>query len=85
MDILYKEIVAPDIMQIEGGEEDLPEGRNPNDDDDTDDTTDSSDSAPSEREDSMHETPPAGQDMGYDEQDSQDEVVGDTSVVGTED
>ena len=63
----------------------LPEGGNPNDDDDTDDTTNSSDSGRSEREDIVHETPLAGRDTGYDERDSQDEVVGDTSAVGTED
>ena len=84
-DILYKDIVAPDIMQTEGGEDDLPEGGNPNDDDNTDDSTDSFDSARSEREDIVHETPPVGRDMGYDERDSQDEVVGDTCAVGTED
>ena len=44
-DILYKDTVAPDIMQTEGGEDDLPEGENPGDDDDTNDTTDSSDSS----------------------------------------
>ena len=84
-DILYKDTVALNIMQTKGGEDDLPEVGNPGDDDDTDDTTDSFDSGQSEREDSVHETPPIGRDTGYDERDSQDEVVGDTSAVGTED
>ena len=55
--ILYKDIVAPDIMQTEGGEDDLLEEGNPDDDDDTDDTMDSSDSARFEREDIVHKTP----------------------------
>ena len=33
----------------------------------------------------MHETLPGGQETGYDEQGSQDEVVGDTSAIGIED
>ena len=33
----------------------------------------------------MHETPPEGQETGYDERGSQNEVVGDTSAIGTED
>ena len=34
---------------------------------------------------SVHETPPGGRETGYDEGGFQDEVVGDTSAVGTED
>ena len=84
-DILYKDTIALDIRQTEGGEDDLPKGRNPGDNDNTDDTTDSSDSGRSEREDIVNETSPGGRDTGYDERDSQDEVVEDTSAVGTED
>ena len=82
---MYKDTVALDIMQTEGGEDDLPEGGNPGDDDNTDDTTDSSDSGRFEREDTVHEIPPGGRDKRYDERDSQDEVVGETSAVGTKD
>ena len=84
-DILYKDTVAPDIMQTKGGDDDLPEGGNPRDDDDMDDNTDLSDSGRSEKENIVHETSPGGRDMGYDERDFQDEVVGDTSAVGIED
>ena len=69
-DILYKDTVAPNIMQTEGGEDDLPEGGNLGDNDDTDDTTDLLDSAPFEREDSVHETPPVGRDTRYNKRDS---------------
>ena len=69
-DILYKDTVAPDIMQTEGGEDDLLEGGKPRDDDDMDDSTDSSDFGRSEREDIVHETPLGGRDTGYDERDS---------------
>ena len=44
-DILYKDSVAPDVMQTEGGEDDLPKGGNPLAEDDTDDSTDLSDSS----------------------------------------
>ena len=83
-DILYKDTVALDIMQTEGGDDDLLVAGNPGDDD-MDDTTDSSDSGRSEREDIVHKTPLGGRDTRYDERDSQDEVVGDTSAVGTKD
>ena len=33
-DILYKDTVAPNVMQIEGGEDDIPERENPLDEDD---------------------------------------------------
>ena len=48
-------------------------------------STDSSDNYDSQEEDSVHETPPGGRETGYREGGSQDEVVGDTSAVGTED
>ena len=53
--------------------------------DDLDDSSDSSDSGQSQEDDIMHETPPGGRETGYDEGGSQDEVVGDTSAIGTED
>ena len=43
-DILYKDTIAPDVMQTEGGEDDILEGGNPLDEDDSDDSTDSTDS-----------------------------------------
>ena len=82
---MYKETIAPDIMQTEGGEEDQEEGRDPTDEEDLDDNMDSSKSAPFEGEVSVHETLPARRDKGNDERDSQDEVVGDTSAVGIKD
>ena len=69
-DILYKDTVAPDIMQTEGGEDDLPKGGNPLAKDDTDDGTDSSDSGRSEGEDIVYETPLGGRETGYDERGS---------------
>ena len=72
-------------MQTEGGEDDLPEGGTPLAEGDTDDSTNSCDSGQSEGEDIVHETPPGGRETGYDERGSQDEVVGDTNAVGTED
>ena len=72
-------------MQTEGGEEDQLEGRDPANDDDMDEDTDSTDPAPFVEEDFVNETSPAGRDIGNDERDSQDEVVEDTSAVGTED
>ena len=84
-DILYKDTVAPDIMQTEGGEDDIPERENPLDEDDSHHSTHSTDSSQSHGDDSVHETPPRGRETGYDEGGSQGEVVGDTSAVGTED
>ena len=84
-DILYKDTVAPDVMQTEGGEDDLPEGGNPLAKNDIDDSTDSSDSGQSKGEDIVHETPPEGRETGYDERGFQDKVVEDTSAVGTKD
>ena len=84
-DILYKETVARDILQTKGGEKDQIEGGDTTNDDDTNSDTDSTDAAPSVEEDSMNETSRARRDTGNDEQDSQDKVVGDTSVVGTKD
>ena len=72
-------------MQTEGGEDDIPEKGNPLLKDDSDDSTNSTDSGQSQGNDIVHETPPEGRETGYDERGSQDEVVGDTSVVGTED
>ena len=72
-------------MQTEGGEDDIPEGGNPLDENDLDDSTDSTDSGQSQRDDIVYETPPGGRETRYDEGGSQDEVVGDTSAVGTED
>ena len=43
-DILYKDTVVSDIMQTEGGEDDLLEERNPLVEGDTDDSTDLFDS-----------------------------------------
>ena len=84
-DILYKVTVAPDVMQTEGGEDDIPERENPLNVDDLDDSTDSTDSGQSQGDDIVHETPPGGRETGYDEGGSQGEVVGDTSAVGTKD
>ena len=84
-DILYKEIVALEILQIEGGEEDQTEGGDPTNDDDTDADSKDTDDAPFVEEDSVNETSPARRDTRNDEWDCQDEVVGDTSAVGTED
>ena len=84
-DILYKDTVAPDVMQSEGGEDDIPKRGNPLNEDDSDDSTDSTDSGQSQGDDIVHETPLGGRETGYDEGGSQDEVVGDTSAVGIED
>ena len=84
-DILYKDTIAPDVMQSKGGEDDILEKGNSLNEDDSDDSTDSTNSGQSQRDDIVHETPPGGREMGYDEGGSQDEVVGDTSAVGTED
>ena len=58
---------------------------NPLDEDDSHHSTDSNDSSQSYGDDSVHETPPGRQQTGYDEGGSQEEVVGDTSAIGTED
>ena len=59
-DIVYKDIVAPDVMQTEGGEDDIPERENPLDEDNSLHSTYSTDSSQSHRDDSVHETPPGG-------------------------
>ena len=79
---MYKETVALDIKQTEGGEEDKIEGRDPTDDKDTDLDSKEREDAPSVEEDSMNETSPAGRDTENVEQEWQDEVVGDTSAIG---
>ena len=84
-DILYKDTVAPDVMQSKCGEDEIPERANPLNEDDSDDSTDSIDSGQFQGDDIVHETPPGGRETGYDEGGSQDEVVGDTSAVGIED
>ena len=84
-DILYKDTVAPDVMQTKGTEDDIPETENPLDDGGLQHNTDSTDSDESQWEESMYETPPGGRETGYGEGGSQEEVVGDTSAVGTED
>ena len=84
-DILYKDIVAPDVMQTKGGEDDILERENPLDEDDSHHSTQSTSSGQSQGDDSVHETPLGGRETGYDEGGSQGEVVGDTSAVGTED
>ena len=72
-------------MQTEGGEDDIPERETPLDKDDSHHSTHSTNSGQSHGDDSVHETPPGGRETGYDEGDSQGEVVRDTSAVGTED
>ena len=84
-EILYKDTVAPDVMQTEGGEDDIPETENPLAEGDSHHSTDSSDNYDSQEEDSVHETPPGGRETRYREGGSQDKVVGDTSAVGTKD
>ena len=84
-DILYKDTVASDVMQTEGGEDDIPERENPLDKDVSHHSTHSTSSGQSHGDDSVHETLPEGRGTGYDEGGSQGEVVGDTSAVGTED
>ena len=69
-DILYKDTVAPDVMQTEGGEDDIPERENPLNKDDSDDSTDSTDSGLSQGDDIVYETPPGGRETGYDEEGS---------------
>ena len=72
-------------MQTEGGEDDIRERENPLDKEDSHHSTHSTSSGQSEGDGSVHETSPEGREMGYDERGFQDEVVGDTSAVGTED
>ena len=84
-DILYKDTVVPDVMQTEGGEDDIPERENPLDEEDSHHSTHSTLSGQSHGDEIVHETPPGGRKTGYDEGGFQDEVVGDTSAVGTED
>ena len=59
-DILYKEIVALDIMQTEGGEEDKTEGGDSTDDENTDSEEEKTEDAPSVEKDSVNETSPIG-------------------------
>ena len=58
---------------------------NPLDEDESHHSTYSTHSGQSQGDDSVHETPQGGRETGYDEGGFQDEVVGDTSAVGTED
>ena len=76
--------IAPDILQTEGGEEDRIEGGDNNDDDTNLDSEDTED-APSVEEDFVNETSSVERDTENDELGRQDEVVGDTSAVGSED
>ena len=69
----------------EGGEEDQTKGGDPTDNNDTDADSEDTDDTPSVDEDSMNETSLAGRDTGNDERDCQDEVIGDTSAIGTKD
>ena len=66
-DILYKDTVAPNVMQTEGGEDDIPERKNPLNEDDLEDSMDSIDYGQSQGDDIVHETPPEGLETGYDE------------------
>ena len=52
-------------MQIEGVEDDIPETENPLAEGDSHHSTDSTDTDESQEEDSVHETPPEGREMGY--------------------
>ena len=81
-DILYKEIVALDIMQIEGVEEDTTEGEDPTDHDNTKLEEEETEDAPSLEEDFVNETRKNTENVEWERQ---DEVVGDTTVVGSED
>ena len=69
-DILYKDTVALDVMQTEGGDDDIPERENPLNVDDSDDSSDSSDSGQSQGDDIVHKTLLGGREMGYDEKGS---------------
>ena len=53
-------------MQIEGGEDDIPERENPLDEEDSHHSTHSTSSGQSHGDDSVHETPPGGRETGYD-------------------
>ena len=66
-DILYKDTVAPDVMQTEAGEDDIPEIENLLEEGNSQHSTDSTDSDESQWEDSVHETPPGGRETGYGE------------------
>ena len=66
-DIVYKETVAQNILQTEGGEEDRTKGVDPPDDNDKDVDLEDTKDAPSVEEDSMNETFPARKDMENDE------------------
>ena len=59
-DILYKDTVAPDVMQTEAGEDDIPETENPLEEGDCQHSTDSTDSDEFHWEDSLHKTLPRG-------------------------
>ena len=59
-EILYKDIVAPDVMQTEGAEDDIPETENPLVEGDSHHSTNSTDTDESQEEDSVHETPRGG-------------------------
>ena len=72
-------------MQTEGGEEDRTEGRDPVEDEDTDSDLEEMEDAPSVEEDSMNETSLTGRDMENVEWEHKDEVVRDTSAVGSKD
>ena len=81
----YKETVAPNILQTKGGEEDRTKGKDCVDNDNTDSDSKDTKDAPSVEEDVVNETSPAGRDTKNDERERQDEVVGDTSAVGSKD
>ena len=66
-DILYKDTVAPDVMQTEASEDDIPETENPLEEGYSQYSTDSTDSDESQWEDSVLETPPGGRETGYGE------------------
>ena len=84
-DIIYKEIVAPNIMQTEGGDEDTTEGGNSIDDDETELEEEEEEDAPSLEEDFVNETSLARKNAENVEREWQDEVIGDTSAVGSKD
>ena len=63
---MYKDTVAPDIMQTKGGDDDIPEGGNALAEDEMDDSTDSSNSGQSQGDDIVHKTPPRGRETKFD-------------------
>ena len=83
-DILYKETIALDILQTEGGEEDQLEGGDLVDDDNTNADLEDTEDVPSVEEDSLNKTSSIGRDTENDERERQDKVVGDTSAVSIE-